>query len=82
MTEVKRTPGGWVLEITDTEHGMLSQGGVCGRREWYSRARLAWAGIPYDADPEGNDACAGVNNIQYLRHIKCDRVLRRGHIIQ
>ena len=82
---VRKTRRGWVVEITNTVHGCLEQGGVCGREELYTRETLAGLGIDYDADPAAsvgfNDP--GVSYLDYLVHsVRCDRVLRVGHVIE
>jgi hypothetical protein len=80
MTVIK-TKKGWTIGITNMVHGCLEQGGVVGRREYYSRATIVQAGIDPDGDPMG-DYNGQVSNVDALRH-QCDpdRLLAAGHRI-
>ena len=84
---VTKTNRGWVIDITNTAHGCLEQGGVSGRRVLYTRETLAECGINYDANPEDSAGCndPGVTNVEYLIYATGgtpDKVIRRGHEIQ
>lgn len=86
---VRKTAKGWVIEITNTVHGCLEQGGICGREVLVTRDGLAKVGINYDDDPNkqigdyqtplwaiAKEFAAEQPGIQYAR------VLKRGHRIQ
>lgn len=80
---IKVTDKGWLLDITNTRDGCLVQGGVCGRKEFFSFATLEKRGIPRDADPDDqyNDH---YTNAEYVHQsgMPCDKVIRRGQVIQ
>ena len=83
MMTTRQTAAGWVIDTTNTVHGMLEQGGICGREVLYSRAQLAEAGIAYDSDPDADYTGNGVSAAEWLIHcVSPARVLRRGQRIQ
>jgi hypothetical protein len=73
---------GWIIETTNTIHGMLEQGGVSGRRELVTNEQLAKLGIVGAPGDMYND---GVDNEDKVRHeIRMGmptRTIRTGHII-
>lgn len=83
MLEWTKKEKGWIVEITSTVNDCLEQGGICGRKELYKNETLKKAGIdPVMDDPEDywNDF---IQIEDYLvEQIECDKVLRRGTIIQ
>jgi len=78
-TTVRKTKTGWVHEITSRTHGMLQQGGVCGREELYKQATLKKHGLDFDSDPAAYDLCDHLTNIEWLSEcVGCDKVLKAG----
>lgn len=73
---------GWIVETTNTCHGMLEQGGLSGRRELVTNEQLAKLDIVGAPGDIYNDY---VTNEDKVRHeIKMgmpSRVIRKGHII-
>jgi hypothetical protein len=49
---VRKTRAGWILEITNTIHGCLEQGGVLGREVLITREGLEKCNIDYGWDPD------------------------------
>ena len=78
------TAKGWIIETTNTEHGMLEQGGVSGRRELVTTEQLGKIGIVGGPDAMYNDNY--VSNGAKVRHeIRCGMptiVVRKGHVIR
>ena len=74
-----KTAKGWVIE----RHGMLEQGGVCGRRVLYTLATLDKHNIGHNDDPTADFTGNGISTAAWLIHsVSPDRVLRKGHVIQ
>jgi hypothetical protein len=74
---------GWIIDTTNTSHGMLEQGGVSGRRELVTNEQLAQLGITGQPGEMYNDNY--VTNADKVRHeIKNGMptcVIRKGHVI-
>lgn len=79
--KVTKIYNGWVVEITNTVHGCLEVGGVCGREVLYGRRTLALMGIDFDADPHGPYTDHATNVEALIRRVKPDRVLKDGVVI-
>ena len=86
---VRKTKSGWVLEITNTIHGCLEEGGISGREVLIKREGLEKLNISYDWDPNDKlDDTYQTPVWQYLRefyptlHAHDVKVLRVGHRIQ
>lgn len=81
--DVRKTKSGWVVEITNRVHGMLEQGGICGKEVLYKRGTLKRCGIDYESDPESPINEHGTTAVDWLlNRVEPDRVLKAGHIIQ
>ena len=81
--KTRKTRKGWVIEITNTVHGCLEQGGVCGREIFYSLETLSKHGIDYNMDPDSDDISDGNSNAAWLHHcVTPDKVIRVGRTIQ
>lgn len=79
---VRKTKSGWVVEITNTVHGVLEQGGVAGKEVLYKTDTLESVGIDYNADPEG-DYNGMVTNLDALvNNAIPDKILKAGHEIR
>lgn len=74
---------GWIIDTTNTVHGMLEQGGVSGRRELVTNEQLAKLGIVGAPGDMYNDNY--VSNEDKVRHEirmgMATKVIRKGHTI-
>jgi hypothetical protein len=74
---------GWIIETTNTSHGMLEQGGVSGRRELVTTEQLAQLGITGQPEEMYNDNY--VSNEDKVRHEIRNGMptvtIRKGHVI-
>lgn len=75
---------GYVVNVTHTIHGMLEQGGFCGRKVLVRFSSMDFK--PEDLDAKRNDY--GTTNREYLIHYvretgwTGDRMLRKGEIVR
>lgn len=73
---------GWIIETTNTVHGMLEQGGVCGRRELVTNEQLAKLGIVGAPGDMYNDYVSNEDKVRHeIRMGMATKVIRKGHTI-
>ena len=95
MKTIVTKSGNWIVEITNARHGMLEQGGICGRVELWTESARKDIGLEPQQTPESlikltcGDTITGADYLMMRRNDYLSsaprsgvKVMRKGNMIQ